>query len=196
MGVGSVMFSIPHFSGETNAGILVDNKTDDNICRLVSVRESDMGLGRFGQHISKLSNPALGGTPNNLRFVHVSLPGFWHCGHQLLFSSFTFRRHFETKFFLKHFYIVSCRGNNCLESKSSTFGPVLLFVIAQLLLGAGGSPLLTLGEFVFVLANLFKFSLLYSISHQAQPTLMITSRRRALPCISVRERERERQLII
>lgn len=67
-----MLFSIPHFSGETNAGIMVDNKTDDNICRLVSVRESDMGLGRIGQHISKLSNPALG-TPNNLRFVHVSL---------------------------------------------------------------------------------------------------------------------------
>lgn len=37
------------------------------------------------------------------------------------------------------------RGNNCLESKSSTFGPVLFFVLAQLLLGCGGSPLFTLG---------------------------------------------------
>ncbi|CRK86366.1 CLUMA_CG000192, isoform A [Clunio marinus] len=102
MGIGSTLFSIPHFIGEANPGILLDNKTDDNICRLVSVREQDMGLGRFGHHISKLSNPALS-THNNLR------------------------------------------GNNCLESKSSTFGPVLFFVLAQLLLGCGGSPLFTLG---------------------------------------------------
>lgn len=37
------------------------------------------------------------------------------------------------------------RGDNCIEGKSSTFGPVLLFVIAQMLLGCGGSPLFTLG---------------------------------------------------
>lgn len=42
--------------------------------------------------------------------------------------------------------MVSCyRGDNCIQGKSSTFGPVLLFVIAQLLLGCGGSPLFTLG---------------------------------------------------
>lgn len=84
MGVGSVLFSIPHFSGETNAGILVDNRTDDNICRLVSVRESDMGLGRFGHQFSKLPNPALSGTPNNLRYVPLRCGlGFRLCGHQL-----------------------------------------------------------------------------------------------------------------
>jgi hypothetical protein len=67
MGIGSILFSIPHFTGEINVGLMVDNKTDDNICHLVSVvRESDMGLGRIGQHISQLSNPALG-TPNNLQ---------------------------------------------------------------------------------------------------------------------------------
>lgn len=37
------------------------------------------------------------------------------------------------------------RENNCIQGKSSTFGPVLLFVLAQLLLGCGGSPLFTLG---------------------------------------------------
>lgn len=66
MGIGSTLFSIPHFIGEANPGIMLDNKTDDNICRLVSVREQDMGLGRWGEHISKLSNPALA-THNNLR---------------------------------------------------------------------------------------------------------------------------------
>lgn len=66
MGLGSTLFSIPHFIGGPNPGILLGNKTDDNICHLVSVREQDMGLGRIGQHISKLSNPAL---TNNLRYL-------------------------------------------------------------------------------------------------------------------------------
>jgi solute carrier organic anion transporter family, member 3A len=66
MGVGSILFSVPHFIGEANPSIMLNNKTDDNICRLVSVREQDMGLGRLGHHISKLANPALA-THNNLR---------------------------------------------------------------------------------------------------------------------------------
>lgn len=37
------------------------------------------------------------------------------------------------------------RQSNCIESSKSTFGPVFIFVIAQLLLGIGGSPLFTLG---------------------------------------------------
>uniref|UniRef100_A0AAG5DHK4 Kazal-like domain-containing protein n=1 Tax=Anopheles atroparvus TaxID=41427 RepID=A0AAG5DHK4_ANOAO len=98
MGIGSLVFMVPHFTGEPNPGITIDNKTSDNICRLVSVREQDMGLGRLS---NSLSNPPL--TSHNLR------------------------------------------GDNCLKSKSSTFGPVILFVIAQILLGGGGSPLFTLG---------------------------------------------------
>lgn len=65
MGIGSTLFSIPHFIGDPNPGIMLDNKTSDNICRLVSVREHDM-VSRFGQHLSQLSNPALA-THNNLR---------------------------------------------------------------------------------------------------------------------------------
>ncbi|XP_050084289.1 solute carrier organic anion transporter family member 4A1 [Anopheles aquasalis] len=98
MGIGSLVFMVPHFTGEANPGITIDNKTSDNICRIVSVREQDMGLGRLS---NSLSNPPL--TSHNLR------------------------------------------GDNCLKSKSSTFGPVILFVIAQILLGGGGSPLFTLG---------------------------------------------------
>ncbi|XP_058818484.1 solute carrier organic anion transporter family member 5A1 [Topomyia yanbarensis] len=98
MGIGSLVFMIPHFSGEPNPGVMLDNKTADNICRLLSVREQDMGLGRLS---NSLSNPPL--TTHNLR------------------------------------------GDNCLKSKASTFGPVILFVIAQILLGGGGSPLFTLG---------------------------------------------------
>ncbi|XP_039434561.1 solute carrier organic anion transporter family member 5A1 [Culex pipiens pallens] len=98
MGIGSLVFMVPHFTGEPNPGILIDNKTADNICRLVSVREQDMGLGRLS---NSLSNQPL--TTHNLR------------------------------------------NDNCLKGKASTFGPVILFVIAQILLGGGGSPLFTLG---------------------------------------------------
>uniref|UniRef100_A0A1Q3G4S9 Putative organic anion transporter n=1 Tax=Culex tarsalis TaxID=7177 RepID=A0A1Q3G4S9_CULTA len=98
MGIGSLVFMVPHFTGEPNPGILIDNKTADNICRSVSVREQDMGLGRLS---NSLSNQPL--TTHNLR------------------------------------------GDNCLKGKASTFGPVILFVIAQILLGGGGSPLFTLG---------------------------------------------------
>lgn len=97
MGIGSLVFMVPHFTGDANPGISLENLTSDNICRGVSLREQDMGLSRLS---SSLSNPPL---HNNLR------------------------------------------GDNCIQSKSSTFGPVFLFVIAQLLLGCGGSPLFTLG---------------------------------------------------
>lgn len=99
MGIGSLVFMVPHFTGEPNPGIMIKNLTEDNICRGVSLREHDMGLGRLS---SGLSNPPL--APHN-----------------------------------------NLRGDNCIQVKSSTFGPVLLFVIAQLLLGCGGSPLFTLG---------------------------------------------------
>ncbi|KAJ6630890.1 Solute carrier organic anion transporter family member 5A1 [Pseudolycoriella hygida] len=99
MGIGSLVFMVPHFTGEPNPGVSLQNQTSDNICRGVSLRDMDMGLGRLS---SGLSNPPL--APHN-----------------------------------------NLRGDNCIQGKSSTFGPVLLFVIAQLLLGCGGSPLFTLG---------------------------------------------------
>lgn len=102
MGLGSMLFSVPHFVADPLPAML-ENQTNDNICKLVSVREHDMGLGRIGQHIGKLSNPALT-THNNLQ-----------------------------------------RSNNCIKSNPSTFGPVFFFVIAQVLLGCGGSPLFTIG---------------------------------------------------
>lgn len=99
MGIGSLVFMVPHFTGEANPGISVENRTSDNVCRNLAYRENDMGLGRLS---NGLSNPAL--APSN-----------------------------------------NIRGDNCNEGKSSAFGPVVLFVIAQLLLGCGGSPLFTLG---------------------------------------------------
>ncbi|XP_016941807.3 solute carrier organic anion transporter family member 3A1 [Drosophila suzukii] len=98
MGIGSLVFMVPHFTGEPNPGIAIVNKTSDNICKSALVRNQDMDLGRLS---SGLSNQPL--APHTLR------------------------------------------EDNCLEGKASTTGPVLLFVLAQLLLGCGGSPLFTLG---------------------------------------------------
>ncbi|XP_066908084.1 solute carrier organic anion transporter family member 3A1 [Halyomorpha halys] len=97
MGVGSLVFMLPHFTAEPPSGSVMVNSTSDNICKTVSVREQDMGLGRF----SGLSAPPLA-PHNNLR-------------------------------------------ENCIQGSPSTTGPVLLFLLAQLLLGCGGSPLFTLG---------------------------------------------------
>lgn len=94
MGAGSLVFMVPHFIAEPNLSTTLANNTNDNICRGVSLREQDMGLGR----LSGLSSPH-----NNLR------------------------------------------GDNCIQGSPSTAGPVMLFVLAQLLLGCGGSPLFTLG---------------------------------------------------
>ncbi|XP_034253759.1 solute carrier organic anion transporter family member 5A1, partial [Thrips palmi] len=90
MGIGSLIFMVPHFVAESHASSAMSNSSNDNICRAVPIRDQDMGLGRLSPH-------------NNLR------------------------------------------GDNCIKGTPSTAGPVLLFVVAQLLLGCGGSPLFTLG---------------------------------------------------
>ncbi|KAK6619639.1 hypothetical protein RUM43_012396 [Polyplax serrata] len=96
MGVGSMIFMVPHFTSDSSANFIVHNVTQDNICRAVSLRQKDMDLGRL---TNGLSSPPLS--------THVH--------------------------------------TNCIQSTPSTFGPVMLFVLAQLLLGCGGSPLFTLG---------------------------------------------------
>ncbi|XP_075974203.1 organic anion transporting polypeptide 30B [Anticarsia gemmatalis] len=94
MGIGSLVFVLPHFIAEVNSETLMNNKSDDNICRLPRALEQDMaGLGHLSQGLP----------PSNLR------------------------------------------PDNCIKSSPSTFMPVMVFVVAQLLLGCGGSPLLTLG---------------------------------------------------
>ncbi|XP_069678544.1 solute carrier organic anion transporter family member 3A1 [Periplaneta americana] len=99
MGIGSVVFTVPHFIAEPHLTSTLANSSSDNICRGVSVREQDMGLGRLS---SGLSSPPL--APHN-----------------------------------------NLRGDNCIQGSPSTAGPVMLFLLAQLLLGCGGSPLFTLG---------------------------------------------------
>ncbi|XP_050681261.1 solute carrier organic anion transporter family member 3A1 [Leptidea sinapis] len=94
MGIGSLVFVVPHFIAEANSVLQTNNKTDDNICRLPRALEQDMGgLSRLSQGLP----------PANLR------------------------------------------PDNCIKSTPSTFVPVMVFIVAQVLLGCGGSPLLTLG---------------------------------------------------
>ncbi|BES92605.1 Organic anion [Nesidiocoris tenuis] len=99
MGIGSLIFMIPHFVAEPHMSNVAVNTSQDNICKTVSVQPQDMGLGRLS---SGLSAPSLGVGPNQLR-------------------------------------------ENCIQGTPSTAGPVMLFLLAQLLLGCGGSPLFTLG---------------------------------------------------
>lgn len=103
MAIGSLIFMVPHFTGEENPSISIANDSADNICRSVPYRESDLVHDLVGQITKGLSNSPL--SPHN-----------------------------------------NLRENNCIKGKASTFGPVLLFVIAQILLGSGGSPLFTLGK--------------------------------------------------
>lgn len=58
MGIGSLVFVVPHFIAETNSEMGMSNKSDDNICRLPRSLEQDMGgLGRLSQGLP----------PSNLR---------------------------------------------------------------------------------------------------------------------------------
>jgi len=47
MGIGSMVFTVPHFIAEPHLPTILANSSSDNICRGVSVREQDMGLGRL-----------------------------------------------------------------------------------------------------------------------------------------------------
>lgn len=99
MGIGSLIFMLPHFIADSSAASIFGNSTNDNICRGVSLREDMTGLGRLS---SGLQAPPL--APHN-----------------------------------------NLRGDNCIQGTPSTAAPVMLFLLAQLLLGCGGSPLFTLG---------------------------------------------------
>lgn len=46
MGLGSMIFMVPHFTAEPNLTTTANHSSSDNICRGVSLREQDMGLGK------------------------------------------------------------------------------------------------------------------------------------------------------
>lgn len=64
MSIGSILFMVPHFIADEPNGIELANSTEENMCRGVTVREQDMGLGRLS---SGLSSPPLA-PHNNLRY--------------------------------------------------------------------------------------------------------------------------------
>lgn len=47
MGVGSLIFMLPHFTAESMHTNSHPNSTSDNICRVVPVREQEMDFGRL-----------------------------------------------------------------------------------------------------------------------------------------------------
>lgn len=47
MGLGSMIFMVPHFTAEPNLTTTANHSNSDNICRGVSLREQDMGLGKY-----------------------------------------------------------------------------------------------------------------------------------------------------
>lgn len=57
MGIGSLVFVLPHFIAESNGEMMNGNKSDDNICRLPRPLEDMSGLGRLSQGLP----------PSNLR---------------------------------------------------------------------------------------------------------------------------------
>lgn len=57
MGIGSLVFVVPHFIAEVNSETLANNKSEDNICRLPGALDQEMGLGHLSQALP----------PSNLR---------------------------------------------------------------------------------------------------------------------------------
>lgn len=47
MGLGSMIFMVPHFTAEPNLMTTVNNSNSDNICRAISLREQDMSFGKY-----------------------------------------------------------------------------------------------------------------------------------------------------
>jgi len=114
MGVGSIIFSLPHFLSDSYSSTFPNNITDENICKISYNKPQQSVLDQLQlrefnildtDNVKGLSSPPI--VPINNQFN---------------------------------------REDNCIKeaSKSSAF-PIFIFMIAQLFLGCGGSPLLTLG---------------------------------------------------
>lgn len=94
MGVGSIMFMVPHFVAEENIGVAFTNSTKENMCRVVSLQGQEMvGLGRLSSGLSSRHNNLRGdncieGSPSTtgpvLLFVFAQL--LLGCGGSPLFT--------------------------------------------------------------------------------------------------------------
>lgn len=114
MGIGSIMFSLPHFLTGHHMVHVDGNSTADNICRpprLLDQTDTDdilhnlPGLEKIKSLTEGLSSPPL--APHNNQYN---------------------------------------REDNCIEQADKSAAlPIFIFMVAQMLLGCGGSPLFTLG---------------------------------------------------
>jgi len=123
---------VPHFTAEPNLTTTANHSNSDNICRGVSLREQDMGLGKYF-YISVVFSDFV---KISISFLIKNLLG------NVSFSTGRLSSGLSSPPLAPHNNI---RGDNCIQGSPSTAGPVMLFVLAQLLLGCGGSPLFTLG---------------------------------------------------
>ena len=117
IGIGSIIFSFPHFFTEpySEGAQFGQNATDDNICKISYQKNSPSILDKL--QLGELDELL---DPENVN--GLSSPPLGPHNHQ--FS----------------------RDDNCIKegSKSSAL-PIFIFMMAQLFIGSGGSPLFTLG---------------------------------------------------
>ena len=117
IGLGSIIFSFPHFFTEnySDGAQFAANATDENICKISYAKNSPSILEKL--QLGELDELLDPESVNGL-----SSPPLGPHNHQ--FS----------------------RDDNCIKegSKSSAL-PIFIFMMAQLLIGSGGSPLFTLG---------------------------------------------------
>ena len=117
IGLGSIIFSFPHFFTEnySDGAQFAANATDENICKISYAKNSPSILEKL--QLGELDELL---DPENVN--GLSSPPLGPHNHQ--FS----------------------RDDNCIKegSKSSAL-PIFIFMMAQLLIGSGGSPLFTLG---------------------------------------------------
>jgi len=117
MGMGSIIFSFPHFLSESysDGPLFGQNATDENICK-ISYQQNQPSI------LDQLQLGELDQLLDSENVKGLSSPPLVPHNHQ--FS----------------------RDDNCItEASSSSAMPIFIFMIAQLFLGCGGSPLFTLG---------------------------------------------------
>jgi len=117
MGMGSIIFSFPHFLSESysDGPLFGQNVTDENICK-ISYHQNKPSI------LDQLQLGELDQLLDSENVKGLSSPPLVPHNHQFN------------------------RDDNCItEASSSSAMPIFIFMIAQLFLGCGGSPLFTLG---------------------------------------------------
>ncbi|KAF0304686.1 Solute carrier organic anion transporter family member 5A1 [Amphibalanus amphitrite] len=119
MGLGSLLFSVPHFLTDSYSLSVDSNSSSvaDNVCRPAVRRD------QYRQFEQITGIESIGKLAEGLHDLSRDLASPPLSPHNNLHG----------------------RRDNCIDGTISNLLPVLIFMLAQLLLGSGGSPLFTLG---------------------------------------------------